>query len=158
MSTFTKILSPIDFSDPSQAALETAAGMAKQFGAELLLVHVVPAIPDLPSSVSMLKEGQYDQALQKDGATRLAEMAQKLTQAGVKAKSAIGTANDTAMEIIRQADENDADLIVIATHGLSGLHKLVFGSVTEKVLREAHCPVLVMHTNKATEETKSTAA
>jgi len=157
MSTFTKILSPIDFSDPSQAALETAASLAKQFSAELLLVHIVPAIPDLPSSVSMLKEGQYDESLHKDAATRLAEMAQKLTQAGIKAESAIGTANDTAMEIIRIAEENNADLIVIATHGLSGLHQLVFGSVTEKVLREAQCPVLVMHTKKAAGQTHSSA-
>jgi nucleotide-binding universal stress UspA family protein len=158
MSTFTKILSPIDFSDPSHAALDTAASLAKQFGAELLLVHIVPAIPDLPSSVSILKEGQYDESLHKEAATRLAEMAQKLTQTGIKAESAIGTANDTAMEIIRQADENGADLIVIATHGLSGLHQLVFGSVTEKVLREAQCPVLVMHTKKAAEQTHSSAA
>jgi len=158
MSTFTKILSPIDFSDPSQAALATAASLAKQFNAELLLVHIVPAIPDLPSSVSMLKEGQYDESLHTDAATRLAEMALKLKQSGIKAESTIGTANDTAMEIIRQADENDADLIVIATHGLSGLHALVFGSVTEKVLRGSHVPVLVMHTTKAAEVAKSSAA
>jgi nucleotide-binding universal stress UspA family protein len=157
MSTFTKILSPIDFSDPSQAALETA-GLAKQFGAELLLMHIVPAIPDLPSSVSILKEGEYDDNLQKDAASRLAEMAQKLSQSGVKAKSALGTANDTAMEIIRVGEENGADLIVIATHGLSGLHKLVFGSVTDKLLREAQCPVLVMHSKKAAAQTTSSAA
>ena len=158
MSTFTKILSPVDFSDPSHAALDTAVSLAKQFGAELLLVHVVPAIPDLPSSVSMLKEGQYDDALDKAAAIRLAEMAQKLTQTGIKAKSAIGIADDTAMEIIRIGEENGADLIVIATHGLSGLHKLVFGSVTDKVLRESHVPVLVMHTNKAAAEATSSAA
>jgi nucleotide-binding universal stress UspA family protein len=148
MSTFTKILSPIDFSDPSQAALETAAGLAKQLGAELLLVHIVPAIPDLPSSVSMLKEGQYDEALHKDASSRLAEMAQKLSQSGIKAKSALGTANDTAMEITRLAQENGSDLIVIATHGVSGLREMVFGSVTEKVLQDASCPVLVMHLKK----------
>ena len=153
MSTFTKILAPIDFSDPSQAALQTAAGLAKQFGADLLLVHIVPAIPDLPSSVSILKEGQYDEALQKDAATRLAEMAQELSQRGIKAKSTLGTANDTAMEIIRIANENAADLIVIATHGLTGLHHLVFGSVTEKVLRDSQCPVLVMHSKKAAAQT-----
>jgi nucleotide-binding universal stress UspA family protein len=158
MSTFTKILSPIDFSDPSHAALETAASLAKQFGAELLLVHIVPAIPDLPSSVSILKEGQYDESLHKEEATRLAALAQKLTRTGIKTESAIGTANDTAMEIIRQADDNGADLIVIATHGLSGLHQLVFGSVTEKVLRESQVPVLVMHTKKAAAEATSSAA
>jgi nucleotide-binding universal stress UspA family protein len=158
MSTFTKILSPIDFSDPSHAALETAASLAKQFGAELLLVHIVPAIPDLPSSVSILKEGQYDEPLHKEEATRLAALAQKLTRTGIKTESAIGTANDTAMEIIRIGEENNADLIVIATHGLSGLHKLVFGSVTDKVLRESQVPVLVMHTKKAAAEATSSAA
>jgi len=95
MSTFTKILSPIDFSDPSQAALATAASLAKQFNAELLLVHIVPAIPDLPSSVSMLKEGQYDESLHTDAATRLAEMALKLKQSGIKAESTIGSAKPT---------------------------------------------------------------
>src|ERR1700735_2052475 len=150
MSTCTKILSPIDFSDPSQAALENAASLAKQLGAELLLVHIVPAIPDLPSSVSILKEGQYDQALHKDDASRLAEMAQKLSQSGIKAKSTLGTANDTAMEIVRISEENGTDLIVIATHGLSGLHEMVFGSVTEKVLQDPTCPVLVMHLKKPT--------
>ena len=148
MFTFTKILSPIDFSDPSQSALETAAGLAKQLGAELLLVHIVPAIPDLPSSVSMFKEGQYDQSLHKDAASRLAEMAQKLSQSGINAKSTLGTANDTAMEIVRLSEENGADLIVIATHGLSGLREMVFGSVAEKVLQDASCPVLVMHRKK----------
>ena len=110
MTTFKKILSPIDFSDPSQSALETAASLAKQFSAELLLVHIVPAIPDLPTNVSILKEGQYDEAVHNDATTRLAEMAQKLTQSGIKSESTIGTANDTAMEIIRQADESAAEL------------------------------------------------
>ena len=54
------ILSPIDFSDSSQAALEVAADFAARFGAELLLVHVMPAIEDLPTSVSVFKEGEYD--------------------------------------------------------------------------------------------------
>ena len=57
------ILSPIDFSDSSHAALEVAADFATRFGAELLLVHVKPAISDLPASVSILKEGEYDQSL-----------------------------------------------------------------------------------------------
>ena len=57
------ILSPIDFSDPSHGALDVAADFATRFGAELLLVHVLPAISDLPESVSILKEGEYDQSL-----------------------------------------------------------------------------------------------
>ena len=148
MPIFKKILSPIDFSEPSQAALETASALASSLGAELLLVHIVPAISDLPSDVSVLKEGEYDEALHKDAENRLAQMAQKLSLDGIKATSATGTANDTAMEIIRVGEENGVDLIVIATHGMTGLRKLVFGSVTAKIVNEAKCPVLIMHQKK----------
>ena len=57
------ILAPIDFSEPSRDALNVAADMASRFGADLLLVHVVPAVSDLPAAVSIFKEGEYDQSL-----------------------------------------------------------------------------------------------
>ena len=84
------ILSPIDFSDSSHGALDVAADFATRFGAELLLVHVVPAIPDLPASVSMLKEGAYDQSLASASEKRLTELAAKLAQKNVKARTEIG--------------------------------------------------------------------
>jgi nucleotide-binding universal stress UspA family protein len=59
------------------------------------------------------------------------------------------------MEILRIAEHNHADLIVIATHGMTGWHRLVFGSVAEKVVRLAHCPVLVMRAEKKAEHEKS---
>lgn len=86
--------------------------------------------------------------MHRDAERRLAEMAQKLSQKGIKAKSTVGTANDAAMEIIRIGEHNGVDLIVMATHGMSGWHKLVFGSVTEKVVRVAQCPVLILRTHK----------
>jgi len=151
MFPFTKILSPIDFSDPSHAALDMAAALASRFEAELLLVHIVPAIPRLPAPSYAFKEREYEEELHREAERRLVEMAQKLSQKGIKAQSTVGTANDVAMEILRIGEHNGADLIVIATHGMSGWHKLVFGSVTEKVVRVAQCPVLILRAQKAAE-------
>jgi nucleotide-binding universal stress UspA family protein len=151
MPLFKKILSPIDFSDPSHQALDVAVEMASRLGAELLLVHVVPAIPDAPTVGDVLKEGDYEQKLQKDAATQLAEIAAQCAKKGVAAKSAVGEANDVAMELIRTAEQNAADLIVISTHGMTGWRSMVFGSVTEKVVRDAQCPVLILRTLKPAE-------
>jgi nucleotide-binding universal stress UspA family protein len=138
------ILSPIDFSDSADAALDVAAEFATRFGAELLLVHVVPAIPDLPENVSILKEGAYDQSLTDAAAKRLADLAGTLAHKNVKARTEMGTANDVGMELVRIAEHEHADMIIIATHGMTGWHKIVFGSVAEKVVKQASCPVLVL--------------
>lgn len=126
------ILSPIDFSDPSHEALNTAADLASQFGAELLLVHVVPMLPRLPSPATIFNEAEFEQELHKDAVQRLKELTSKLTEKGLKVRSETGTANDVGMEIIRIAEQNHVDLIVIATHGMTGWHRLAFGSVAEK--------------------------
>jgi nucleotide-binding universal stress UspA family protein len=141
------ILSPIDFSDPAHAALDVAADFATRFGAELLLVHVVPAIPDLPENVSILKEGEYDQGLVDAAAKRLSDLATQLAQKNLKVRTEIGTANDVAMELVRIAEHDHADMIIIATHGMTGWHRIAFGSVAEKVVKQANCPVLVLRAN-----------
>jgi nucleotide-binding universal stress UspA family protein len=141
------ILSPIDFSDSSHGALDVAADFAARFGAELLLVHVMPAIEDLPKSVSVFKEGQYDQSLTDAAAKRLADLAATLAQKNVKARTEMGTANDVGMELVRIAEHEHADMIIIATHGMTGWHKIAFGSVAEKVVKQASCPVLVLRAN-----------
>ena len=141
------ILSPVDFSDSSRAALDVAADFATRFGAELLLVHVVPAIPDLPEGVSILDEGAYDRDLYDAATKRLAALAGGLASKNVKARTVVGTANDTGMELVRIAEQNHADMIIIATHGMTGWHKIAFGSVAEKVVKQASCPVLVLRAN-----------
>ena len=138
------IVSPVDFSVHSDDALNTAADLALRFGSELCLVHVVPALPRLPSVAAFFNEGEYVQALHSDAEKQLAQMVDELAHRGINAKYAIGTANDTGMEILRLADHNHADLIVIATHGMTGWHQLAFGSVAEKVVRLSSLPVLVM--------------
>ena len=143
------ILSPIDFSDSSHDALDTAADLAAGVGAELLLVHVVPMLPRLPSPATIFNEAEFEQELHKDAVKRLAQLADKFKARGISVRTEAGTANDVGMELIRIADHNKADLIVIATHGMTGWHRLAFGSVTEKVVRLSHLPVLVLRVEPA---------
>ncbi|HTZ99483.1 MAG TPA: universal stress protein [Candidatus Aquilonibacter sp.] len=153
------IVSPIDFSSHSTGALDTAATLAKQFGAELLLVYAVPAIPKLPSTTAIFQEAEYEQELHREATQQLKKLADGIAAKGVEVRVEVGTANDVGMEILRIAEHNNADLIVIATHGMTGWHRLVFGSVTEKVVRLATCPVLVLRANpKQGEESASKSA
>ena len=138
------IVSPIDFSEPSLQALDTAADLAVRYQADLLLIHAVPVIAKLPADVSIFKEHDYERELIRDAQSRLDELAKDLTKKGVRARTQVGLANDAAMEVIRAAEDAHADLIVIATHGMTGWRRLAFGSVTEKIVRTASCPVLVL--------------
>jgi len=146
------IVSPIDFSVHSDDALKTAIDLASQFGAALCLIHVVPALPKLPSAQAFFKEADYEQSLRSDAQKQLAHMVEEIAKRGITANYAIGTADDTGMEILRLAEHHDADLIVIATHGMTGWRQLPFGSVAEKVVQYATIPVLVL---RAQPETKS---
>jgi nucleotide-binding universal stress UspA family protein len=151
------ILSPIDFSESSLEALDVAQDLATRYGSELLLVHVVPVIPKLPENVSILSEGGYERELIQNAELRLTELAGELQQKGVRARTAVGLADDAAMEIVRTAEQEKADLIVIATHGMTGWRRLAFGSVTDKVVRTVECPVLVLR-KAAAEESKEQGA
>ena len=143
------ILAPIDFSDPSHAAMNVAADMASRFGADLLLVHVVPAIPDLPVDVSILKERAYDEGLTTEAAQRLTDLAATLAPKNIKVRTELGSANDVGMELVRSAERNNVDMVVIATHGMTGWRKFAFGSVAEIVVKQASCPVLVLRAGPA---------
>jgi nucleotide-binding universal stress UspA family protein len=151
------ILSPIDFSEASLEALDVAQDLATRYGSELLLVHVVPVIPKLPENVSILSEGGYERELIQNAEQRLAELAGELQRKGVRARTAVGLADDAAMEIVRTAEQEKVDLIVIATHGMNGWRRLAFGSVTDKVVRTVECPVLVLR-KAATDESEEQGA
>jgi nucleotide-binding universal stress UspA family protein len=138
------ILSPIDFSNFSINALETAKDLAELYDSEILLLNVVPVIPDLPNDVSLLGEGTYENELIVRAKQHLEALANKLRQAGARVRCTVGLDNDAAMEIIRTAENEKADLIVIATHGATGWRRVAFGSVSEKVVQTANCPVLVL--------------
>ena len=145
------ILSPIDYSGFSLAALETAKELALHYGSELLLMHVVPVIPTLPAGVPFFEEGAYERQMTEAARKALEELADKAAASAIRARTIVGFANDVAMEIVRAAETENVDLIVIATHGMTGWRRLAFGSVTEKVVRTAACPVLVLRCNATAE-------
>jgi nucleotide-binding universal stress UspA family protein len=153
MLSIKQILTPIDFSPLSVSALDVAQDIAKKYGGEIVLLHVTPVIPDLPVNYSILNEGEYENDLIRDAKKQLGELAAKVQQAGIKASTRIALSNDPGMEIVRNAE--NADLIVIATHGMTGWRNIPFGSVTKAVAENATCPVLVLRAKGAAESDKS---
>lgn len=136
------LLSPIDFSDSSLGALNVAKDIAKQCGSTIVLLHAIPVVPKLTKDLSV--HGVYELELLETARLRLGELAEKVQQTGVHARSIVGLANDAALEITRTAESEQADLIVISTHGLTGWRRFAFGSVAEKVVRTGPCSVLVV--------------
>ncbi|MGH9825395.1 MAG: universal stress protein, partial [Blastocatellia bacterium] len=133
---------PTDFSESSLEGLKYAVDLAGQFGSKLCLVHVIPVIPPLPPNPNFVFEvPEYARALESEADRKLEELAEKQIPKGLNTKVLVGH-GDAGPEIVRIAEEEAADLIVIATHGLTGLRHLVFGSVAEKVVRLAKCHVL----------------
>jgi len=142
---FHRILCPLDFSEPSYTALHSAAEMALHFKAELVMVHVIPpAAPGIPADSSYAFAGveDYEKALRLRAEEQFSVAAEALPE-GIKSRNVIAT-GDAANEIVRLSKDESADLIVIATHGLTGWRHLIFGSVAEKVIRHSYNPVLVV--------------
>ena len=131
-----KILVPVDFSEHSRKALEYAIAFAKQFGAELNLVHVVRPYPVGPEMAPVDIESV------QDAKTELEGMRKQVAEA-VHCQTNLRT-GDPCLEIIDAARQLDVDLIIVSTHGRTGLAHLVLGSTAEKLVRHAECPVLVV--------------
>lgn len=139
-----KILCPTDFSAPAEESVRTAAEMAQEFGAELLLLNVIPVLPALPPDPNyVFKVPEYEQYLHADAERQLNELANRLSAKNIRVRRLI-THGPVADEIVAVAKNEGVDLVVIATHGATGWSRLVFGSVAEKVVRLAECPVLTV--------------
>jgi universal stress protein A len=146
MLPFKKILWPTDFSEPSFKALEAAIELASKFSAELYAVHVVSSLPVVPgpSGPTSFNVSLYEEELQESAKASLKEIIEKKIPRSIKTHPLI-TEGLVADEIVREAKRQKVDLIVTATHGERGWRHLIFGSVAEKVVRMAPCPVLAVH-------------
>lgn len=147
--TITKILVPTDFSETSEMALDYAITLASRFGASLHLLHVVddPIVAGVAfgsevyiASVPTIRDGLVD-----DAAAKLSQLLPRAQARSVAARSEvrIGRAAETIREV---AGQERCDLIVMGTHGRSGMAHLLLGSVAEKTVRSAPCPVLTVRT------------
>jgi len=140
---FRKILCPTDFSEPSRLAVATASELAGHYGAMLALLHVTWTTSNrLPSGEYEI--ASYDQLKMSEAHAKLCELIAESTPFTAHAHPFVRMGN-TAEEIERAAEAEDADLIVIATHGTSGWHRMFYGSVAEQVLRVTKFPILVVH-------------
>ena len=138
------IVCPTDFSRRSMEALSTATELAHAFEGRLIVVHVLTAVPVLlspPGAPLAFDVPAYQEELEQASAHRLHEFVNEVVPASLSVSEEVCW-GDPARQIVDVADEQDADLIVIATRGESGLSRLVTGSVTEKVVRLADVPVL----------------
>jgi len=145
MLPLKKILWPTDFSPPAEEGLNTALELATQFSAEMLLVHVVAPMPTMYGAAaptgfhipSVLEE------LHESAIKSLEEIRRARIPAEIKSRACVVNGRP-APEIVRLAAQEKADIIVMPTHGESGWQRFVFGSVAEKVVRLADCPVLTV--------------
>jgi nucleotide-binding universal stress UspA family protein len=135
-----KILVPVDFSDFSREALAAATGIAELRGAEITLLHVmIEPQASVPYEV-YIDWQKVKGEIRADAEKLLAQMAAPGTSAGKAVKRLEW--GEPASTIVQVAKEGSFDLIVMATHGRTGLSRLFLGSVAENVIRHAPCPVL----------------
>jgi universal stress protein A len=143
LARFRKILVPSDFSSHSESALDLAIELAKDSDAEIHLVHAY----ELPASVTMAYGVAIPQAVwdgvQEAASNRLDELVAKTEAAGVKATKHLMT-GPAADAVLEAASAQGADLIVMGTRGLTGLRHVLLGSVAERTIRGAPCPVLTI--------------
>lgn len=141
-----RILFPTDFSEPAKQAGQYAMELAEKFGAELHLLHILPEVT-LPLPDSATSWTLPDIALK----SRLEAAEKQLLQglntewSGESQTVRTATVGVAVNEIVKYAKEHEIDLIVVGTHGHTGLSHLLLGSVAEKVVRLASCPVLTVH-------------
>jgi nucleotide-binding universal stress UspA family protein len=134
-----KIVCPTDFSDGSLQAIAEASELALQSGAEVYLLHVLAILPP-PSEPGIIEPQTWRH---EEIESELRKLATPLTSRGIRVQFVVAN-GEAAETIVRTAQEVGADLIVIATHGNTGWRHLAFGSVTERVVRLASCPVLTI--------------
>jgi len=143
----TKILLPIDFSSSSQMALEMAADLAKHFHAKLYLVNVIAMFPTT-TVPDLIPEAEFIRETRTFAERHLAKCKAALVTRGVKSTASVEVGNDIVGNIMEVIDREHIDMVIISTHGISGWHPLVFGSIAEKVVKLVQCPLLLLRSAK----------
>ena len=138
-----KILVPIDFSSCAKKALQYAIPFAAQHDAELVLLYVAPTPSYAAGEYGIIDNSALAEEVCANSEKRLGELAAEEIPSGVKVET-IARAGSATAEILDVAEKLPADIIVLSTHGYTGLKHVLLGSVAEHVVRHAPCPVLVV--------------
>jgi len=154
---FSNILVPLDGSDLGEKALRSAESFARFHSAVLHLIHVVPPLPELEGAKRGLiaaisaQAAAHQQRAARDlledrissGKEYLEQIAANLRDAGIKVETAI-IEGAVADRILEYAKDHDVDLVAMSPHGYGGIKRLLLGSVTDRIIRSSHTPILVL--------------
>jgi nucleotide-binding universal stress UspA family protein len=144
---FKNILVPTDGSEQSQSAVRSAVELAKVHGAKLTGIHVIPDYHLLiayEGAFDPITEERIEQEAKARAATYLTQIEEAAREAGVACRTVCETSDHPYDAILRAADAQGCDLIVMTSHGRKGLAAVLLGSETRKVLTHARVPVLVV--------------
>jgi len=140
---YKKILVPLDGSELAKKALDEAGKLAKCFGAEIVLFQVVPFMP-IYGSPELVAPLIVDEKQKNSAEKYLLQVAEDLKKRGFQVTATVRTGQQVAVEVIDFAKESGADLIIMCTHGRSGIGRWLLGSVAHKVLARAETPILLI--------------
>lgn len=146
MARFETLLVPHDFSDDAEAALDAAVELARRLGARLHLLHVYQQPVDVLSPYGIAIPPNVGPELRAAAQTRLEKLAERIPDLQVQVHVAEGP---PALAIAETAEALAVDLVVMGTHGRTGLRHLLLGSVAERTMRTAPCPVLTVKAPEA---------
>lgn len=146
MITMKQVLVPTDFSEPADTALAYGRELAARFGATLHVLHVAENIYvttlGAETYVNVAPDLQHD--LEESARRRLDDLILDSDGSGPRTKAVVMTSAPPAFAIVDYAKDHDIDVIVMGTHGRTGFSHLMMGSVAERVVRLASCPVLTV--------------
>ena len=149
MTPIRQILVPVDFSEPSRVAFEYAADLARPFDASVDLIHVWEAPSFVPLG-NVVDAGDWSLSLvelvKKNAEAALDQFVAAATTRGIAVRSSRAEPGSPALAIVAAAKTGHYDLIVMGTHGRTGLSRTLVGSVAERVVRHSSCPVLTVRT------------
>jgi universal stress protein A len=147
MSRYRRVLVPVDFSACSERLVRKAADLAEPHGAELILLHAIELPPGLNLSARMVgadgEQAPVREHLQREAEERMAPLMGVASERGATASYRI-VHGPAAATVLRQAEQLPADVIVVGSHGRTGVQRLILGSVSEAILRHAAVPVVTV--------------
>lgn len=143
MTRIQRILVPVDFSDHSATAMEMAVDWAKQFGAKIRLLHCYEIRPIWVTTYEMPVPEDYQVEIRKAASRQLQAWLEKVKAEGIEADATLSPCF-AKVAIADIAERDRSDLIIMGTRGRTGLKHIVLGSVAERTLRTAPCPVCIV--------------
>jgi nucleotide-binding universal stress UspA family protein len=144
---YKKILVPLDGSELAKKALDEAVKLANCFGAEMILFQVVPFMP-IYGSPELVTPLIVDEKQKEAAEKYLTNLVEELKKKGLRVTATVRTGQQVAVEIIDFAKESGAELIVMCTHGRSGITRWMLGSVALKLLTRGETPILLIRSRE----------